>query len=283
MRAILVTLLVVSALACSSPSGNDGGSGGGAGGSGGGSGGGGGGSGGSLCLADKEDAGEDDGGVGTDFSCRGVPPISGGQAELVLSGKATRAGTTRTGIPNVKLDLLDSAGNVLASSISSDDGGVYRLAVDAGCAPLAGEIRAVHQDDAGWYPSYAVPEAPYQYDRSTELVMFDTFTRGLVAAVAGVTIVNGAAVLALTVEDCAGKPVQQAIVRTADDAGVVRYVGTNGVPGSSYTQTTSNGQVVIFNLPGTSTEIIVTWDGGVISQRVVPIHADAATGTTMRP
>jgi hypothetical protein len=284
MRTTLAMVLAAFAFACGTPSGNDGGTGGGTGGSGGGSGGGGGGSSGPVCLPDREDAGVDDGGTGTNFSCRGAARPLGGQAALIITGKATRAGLTRLGLPAVQLDLLSTTGTVLATTVS-DDAGVYTLRVDAGCEPLAGEVRAQHTDpDAGFYLSYAVPESPWQYDRGNlELVMFDGFARQLVGGFAGVTIQNGTAVLALTVEDCEGKPVLDALVNTADDAGTVRYVGTGGVPQAGNTATSSNGQVVIFNLPGTSTEVIATLDGGVIGRRVVPIHADAATGTFLRP
>jgi hypothetical protein len=87
----------------------------------------------------------------------------------------------------------------------------------------------------------------------------------------------------LTVGDCLGRPVPNAVVRTADDAGTIRYVGASGVPTTSLSATGPRGEVVIFNLPGTSTEIIITLDGGVIGRRVVPIHSDAASGTTFQP
>jgi hypothetical protein len=287
MRALVMTLAVL-AVGCSSPSGNDGGgSGGGAGGSGGGSGGGaGGGSGGQVCLEDRFDAGPPlDGGNGTNFSCFGAAPGEGGQAELIILGNATRAGFTRTGLPDVQLDLLSTSGAVLATTVSDVDGGAFRLTFDAGCAPLEGEVRATHLDpDAGFYLSYAVPAEPWRYDRSgLELVLFDGLTRGLAAQLAGVTIQNDTAVLALSIDDCDGKPVLDAVVRTADDAGVVRYVGPSGLPTTLLSATGTRGEVVIFNLPGTSADVIATIDGGVIARRVIPVHANAATGSTLHP
>lgn len=276
MRATVVAVVAVVGLCCGKPSSPDGGQPGTDGGEDAGQG--------SLCLEDRTDAGADDGGTGTDFSCRGRAPGEGGQAELVITGQATRAGLPRLPLPGVQLDLLDSSGAVRATAMS-DDAGVYRLAADAGCAPLAGEVRATYSDpDAGFYLSYAVPEAPWRYDRGNlELVMFDRVARGLIAGLASVTLVDGTAVLALTVEDCSGRPVQDAIVSAAGDAGTVRYVGASGVPTNALSATGSNGQVVIFNLPGSSIEVTATWDGGVIGRRVVPIHADAASGTFLSP
>lgn len=276
MRATVVGVVAVVTLCCGKPSPPDGGQPGADGGEDAGQG--------AICLPDRTDAGADDGGTGTDFSCRGRAPGEGGQAELVITGESTRAGLPRLPLPGVQLELLDTSGAVLASAVS-DDAGVYRLSVDAGCAPLAGEVRATHPDpDAGFYLSYAVPEAPWRHDRvNLELVMFDRVARGLVAGLASVTVVDGTAVLALTVEDCAGRPVQDAIVSASGDGGVVRYVGASGVPTNTLSATGASGQVVIFNLPGSSVEVTATWDGGVIGRRVVPIHADAASGTFLVP
>lgn len=239
---------------------------------------------GSACLADALDAGEapDDG--GRDFSCRGQAPGEGGQAELVIAGKATRAGLARLPLPGVQLELLDLAGAVLASA-TADDGGAYQLVADAGCAPLDGEVRATHPDpDGGFYLSYAVPFEPWRYDRGgLELVLFDKVARSLVAGFASVTLVDGTAVLALTVTDCAGRPVADAVVSTADDAGTVRYVGSSGLPTTTLAATGSGGEAVIFNLPGARVEVTAWLDGGVVGRRVVPIHADAATGTVLGP
>jgi hypothetical protein len=65
--------------------------------------------------------------------------------------------------------------------------------------------------------------------------------------------------------------------------GDVRYVGASGLPTNMLSATSSSGDVVIFNLPGNSVEVVATLDGGVIAQRVIPIHPDAATGTFLAP
>ena len=237
----------------------------------------------SVCLPDGEDAGTPSD-AGLDFSCRGRTPVNGGQAELVVTGTATRAGFMRTPVANVVLDLVLLDGTVLASTLSGD-GGTYELRFDAGCAPLDAEVRATHPpDDAGFALSYSVPNGPFRYDRANlELVMFDQSTQGLVAAIASVTLVPGNAVLALTVEDCNGKDVEGAVVSTVSGMGDVRYVGPNGLPSNMFSATSASGDVLIFNLPGTSVEVVATLDGGVIGQRVIPIHGDAATGTFLAP
>ena len=91
------------------------------------------------------------------------------------------------------------------------------------------------------------------------------------------------AVLALSIDDCDGRPVLDAVVRTADDAGTVRYVGASGLPTNSLSATGTRGEVVIFNVPGTSADVIATIDGGVIARRVIPVHANAVTGATLKP
>lgn len=237
-----------------------------------------------VCLPDQEDAGNGSD-AGLDFSCRGHAPAPGGQAELVVSGKTTRAGFTRTALPGIQLDLLSLDGTVLASTLSGD-GGLYRLRYDAGCEPVQGEVRATNPapNDAGFYVSYSVPDGPWTHDRSgLELVLFDASTRGLAAAIANVTLVDGTAVLALTVVDCAGNPVEGATLSLAGDAGAVRYVGPAGLPSSVLTATGPTGDAVLFNLPGTSVEVSATLDGGLVGQRVVPVHADAASGTFLSP
>jgi hypothetical protein len=234
-----------------------------------------------LCLADSEDAGNDD--AGLDFSCLGRPRAPGGQAELVITGKATRAGFVRTPLAGVQLDLLTLDGTVLATTLSTD-AGTYRLTYDAGCYPLDGEVRATHPpDDAGFALSYTVPDEPWRYDRKNlELVLFDASTSGLAAAIAGVMLVDGGAVLAMTVVDCLGNPVPGAIVSLAGP-GDVRYVGLAGLPVTSQTSTAASGELVIFNIPGTSADVSATLDGGLIGQRRIPVHAAAATGTTLAP
>ncbi len=236
-----------------------------------------------TCLPDTFDAGPATD-AGNDFSCRGRAPRSGGQAELVITGKATRAGFTRTALSGVTLELLGSAGTVLASTVSGE-GGVYRLSFDAGCLPLDGEVRATHPpDDAGFVLAYASPPSPWRYDRSNlELVLFDESTSRLAAALANVTLVDGGAVLALTVDDCNADPVEGALVATAGGVGAIRYVGAAGLPTATQTSTSATGELVIFNLPGPSVEVTATLDGGVISQRVVRVHADSATGTSLEP
>ena len=234
-----------------------------------------------VCLPDIEDAGRDD--AGLDFSCRGRPRGTGGQAELLITGKATRAGFVRTPMPGIQLDLLTLDGTVLTTTVT-DDAGTYRLVFDAGCYPLDGEVRATHPpDDAGFALSYSVPDEPWRFDRKNlELVMFDSSTSGLAAAIAAVTLVDGGAVLAMTVVDCLGNPVQGALVSVAG-GGDVRYVGAAGLPVTSQTSTAASGDLVIFNILGSSADVTATFDGGVIGQRVIPVHAGAASGTFLSP
>jgi hypothetical protein len=137
--------------------------------------------------------------------------------------------------------------------------------------------------DAGFFPSYAVPAAPWRQDREgLELVLFDASTRGLLGAVASVTLQPQTASIALSIEDCAGHEVQGALLSTGD-AGVVRYVGASGLPTTQQTSTNAKGEAVVFNLVGSSVELTATLDWQVIVQRVVPIHADAVTGLTLAP
>ncbi|GEM_PF-2279474 len=239
-----------------------------------------------VCLADTVDAGAaSDAGWdgGYDFSCRGRAAMRGGQAELVIAGFVTRAGFARTPMADIRVDLLTASGSVLATQLS-DDAGNYRLTFDAGCEPLNGEVRATHPSpDAGFYVSYSIPAAPWIRDRSSlEIFMFDPPTSGLVAALAGVTITDGG-VLALHVADCDGTAVSGAVISTAGDAGVVRYVGANGLPSSTATATNSSGDALIFNLPGTSVEVTATLDGGVIGARIVVVHPNAVSGSTITP
>lgn len=233
------------------------------------------------CLPDTFDAGLASD-AGNDFTCRGRAPGTGGQAQLVITGKATRAGFTRTPISGVQIDLLSNTGEVLATTITGD-GGVYRLTYDAGCYPLDGEVRATHPpDDAGFSLSYASPPAPWRYDRSNlELVLFDYSTSQLAAGLANVTLVDGGAVLALTVDDCNSDPVEGALVTTT--SGVVRYVGAAGLPTSTQAATSATGELVIFNILGTSVEVTATLDGGALSQRTVRVHPDSPTGTSLEP
>lgn len=257
-------------------------------GGGGGSGGAGGGAAAPICLSDMVDAGEpSDAGTppwdgGLDFSCRGLAPGPGGQAELVIAGKTTKAGFTRTARPDVEVDLVRPDGTVLAHGVSGD-GGFYRVAFDAGCVPVDAELRATFPfPDAGYYVTWSAPPSPWQRDRSAlEMVMFDQSTAGLVAALANVTIKDGG-VVALHVADCAGNPVEGAVINTGGK-GDIRYVASNGLPSSMLTSTSSEGDVLIFNLPGTSIDLSASRDGGVIGQRVVPVHPDAITGSTLVP
>jgi hypothetical protein len=239
-----------------------------------------------VCLDDAIDSGSEDAGIewdgGYDFSCRGQASASGGQAQLDVSGKVTRAGFTRTPLADVQVDLLRRDGMVLATAIS-DDAGIYALSFDAGCAVLDAEVRATSRDvDAGFHLTYALPPAPFSRDRAAlELVLFDESTKTLVAALANVAIVDAGAVLAMRVGDCGGHGIEGAVVSV--DAGTVRYVGTNGLPSSVLTSTTATGDVIIFNLPGSSVAVTAFVDGGVVGQRVVPVHADAVSSTTLRP
>lgn len=238
-----------------------------------------------VCLSDFEDAGSSDAGWdgGYDFSCLGAAPTRGGQAQLVISGIVNKAGLSRTALPDVNVDLVSGDGTLLAST-HSDDGGHYTLSYDAGCEPVSGEVRATHPPaDAGYYVSYAVPIGTWTRDRaSLELLMFDTSTSGLVAGIAGVTIGDGG-VLAVHVSDCAGNPVSGAVLSTLGDVGAIRYVGVSGLPSAMLKATTSAGDVLIFNLPGASVNVSATLDGGVFSRRVVPIHTNAVSGTTLAP
>lgn len=239
-----------------------------------------------LCLADRPDASVDAGAWdgGYDFSCRGTPRPGGGQGELIISGFTTRAGFTRTPMEGIQVDLVRADGTVMATTLSGADGG-YRLTIDAGCQPFDGEVRATSLDvDAGFAAAYALPEAPWRYDRGNlELVMFDTGTQGLAAALAGVTLQDGGAAVAMTVEDCSGHSVAGAVVSTSTDAGDVRYVGASGLPSSMLTSTTTSGDLIIFNVHGTSVTVIATLDGGVIAQKVFRVHPGGVTGTFLTP
>ncbi len=238
-----------------------------------------------TCLADTVDGGNADAGWdgGLVFSCRGKAPARGGQAELVISGTVTRAGFSRTALPDIQVELLRPDGTVVAST-SSDDAGRYRLTFDAGCEPVGGEVRATHRSpDAGYFVSWSSPPAPWIRDRERlEMVLFDTSTSALAAALAGVTIVDGG-VLALRVADCDGNPVEGAVVTTGGGAGAVRYVRADGLPSSTLAATSSTGDVLIFNLPGTTVEVSAMLDGGLIGKRVIPIHTNAVSGSSLTP
>lgn len=240
-----------------------------------------------VCLDDAPDASVVDSGipVGTDFRCRGQARSAGGQSQLIITGKTSKAGIQRSVLSGVRLELLSREGVVLATTVSAGDAGLYTLTYDAQCAALEGEVRATSPDvDAGYSVSYTVPESPWQYDRKNlELVMFDSSTSGLAAAVASVTIVPGTAALGVTVIDCAGDPVEGAVVTVPGDAGIVRYVGAVGLPTTTLSATGPTGDLVIFNVPGTSVEVTATRQGQVIGQRVVPVHADAISGTFLAP
>lgn len=236
-----------------------------------------------ICLPDSIDAGSSDAGWdgGYVFSCKGRAPTPGGQAELVVSGIVTKAGFTRPPLADIKVELLGMDGGVLATT-TSDDAGTYRLTFDAGCEPLGGEVRATHPSDAGYYVSYSAPASPWIRDRrALELFMFDSSTATLVAALAGVTITDGG-VLALHISDCDGNAIEGATVSTGG-VGAVRYVGPTGLPSSALTTTSSAGDVLIFNLPGNSVDVSATLDGGLIGQRIVPIHPNAVLGSSLSP
>ncbi|MBL8916594.1 MAG: hypothetical protein JNM17_38190 [Archangium sp.] len=239
-----------------------------------------------FCLADRPDASVDAGtwDGGYDFSCRGMPRPGGGQGELVLSGITTRAGFMRTPMAGIQLDAVRADGTVMATTFS-DDAGAYTLRFDAGCQPFDGEVRATSLDvDAGFAPAYALPEGPWRYDRAgLELVMFDTGTQGLAAALAGVALVDGTAALAMSVEDCAGHGVAGAVVFAENDAGDVRYVGASGLPSNMLSSTGPDGELIIFNAPGDNLLVTATLDGGVIAQKVMRIHPRAVTGTFLTP
>jgi hypothetical protein len=239
-----------------------------------------------VCLADRPDASVSDAGWdgGYDFSCRGQAQPGGGQAELIITGVTTRAGFTRTPMGGVRVELLAGDGTVVASTFSND-AGVYRLAANAGCVPFAGEVRGTSLDvDAGFAPAYAVPDSPWRYDRGNlELVLFDPGSQALAAALSNVILAPDTAALALSVEDCNGNSVAGAIVSTSGDAGAVRYVGASGIPSSMLTETTSSGDVVIFNVPGNVLTVTATLNGTVIGQRAVPVHPNSVTGTTLAP
>lgn len=236
-----------------------------------------------VCLPDGFDAGTASD-AGLDFSCRGRAPQPGGQPELIVSGKTTKAGFVRTALAGVQVDLVLFDGTVL-STTTSDDAGAYRLTFDAGCFPVAAEVRATHPpDDAGFAVGYAAPLEPFRFDRAGfELVLFDASTQGLASAIAGVTLTPGTAALAMNVQDCEGNPVEGAVVTTASGLGDVRYVGASGLPTMTLSATGPSGDVVIFNLPGTSVDVSATLDAGVIAQRVVTIHPDGSTGTFLGP
>lgn len=238
------------------------------------------------CLADKLDAGPADAGWdgGYDFSCLGQPRETGGQALLELKGFTTRANFTRTRLSGITLDLLTTDGTVVASTVSAGDAGEYVITADAGCLPFAGEVRATSTDaDAGFAPAYAVPDGPWTHDRGNlELVMFDSSTQSLAAAIANVTLVDGGSALALTVEDCAGHSVE-GVTLDVGDAGVVRYVGSAGLPVSQLTATSSEGQAVIFNIFASSVTVKASRNGSVLVERAVPMHPASVTGTTLSP
>ena len=48
-------------------------------------------------------------------------------------------------------------------------------------------------------------------------------------------------------------------------------------------ETSSEGDVLIFNLPGTSVDLTASRDGGFVGQRVIPVHPNAVTGSTLVP
>lgn len=239
-----------------------------------------------VCLADTIDAGPADAGWdgGLDYSCRGRAPELGGQAQLVVSGKVTKAGLNRTPLIGVQLELLRADGGVLATT-SSDDAGLYRLTFDAGCEHVDGEVRATYPSpDAGYYVSYSSPPTPWTRDRSgLEMLLFDGPTSMLAAAFAGITVMPGTAVLALKVTDCGGHGVEGAVVSTTGAVGTVRYVGASGLPSSMASATSASGDVIIFNVPGTEVDVSASVDGGTICRRVMPVHPGAVSGSSLAP
>lgn len=238
-----------------------------------------------VCLADVFDAGATDAGTdgGYDFSCRGQAFAAGGQPEFFVEGRTMRGGFQPSPMPGVHLELITRSGVVLASGTTSD-AGRYEMRFDAGCQPVDALVRATApESDAGFLPSYAVPAAPWQYDRpDLDLTMFDAETRGLVAAIADVVISPATSALAVSVVDCRGAKVQHAKVLISG-AGVVRYLNSSGLPNKQLTETGVNGDALLFNLPGTAAELSVTLDGVEVARRSVPIFPDTLSGTTLAP
>lgn len=237
------------------------------------------------CLDDRPDASADagagDGGAdaGPDLSCQGQPAPGGGQAVLVLSGKVTTAGFTRTPRAGVTVELVQ--GGAVVATASSDDAGAWTVSASAGCAPFDGFLRTATPPDSGLFNAYDVPDRPWRYDRDgLELVLFDDTTRGLVGAIAGVTVQPGTGVIALSVEDCAGQPMEGVVLSTAD-AGTVRYVTAAGLPSSSLSATSANGQALVFNLPPGTASVSATLGAVPVAQRDVAVYPDAVTTTTL--
>lgn len=219
---------------------------------------------------------------GGDFGCRGQPLPRGAVASFTVDGLVTApAGFSRVNVDGALIELFGANGTVLAST-DSRDAGRYALSAEIGCEPLDGYVRG-SKPDAGFYDIYYYPPAPWRRSRSSlELVILDDAARNLVSMIANVMIMNGTAVLALGVNDCAGEPVVGATV-TSVPAGDVRYVAPNGIPTDQDMATTSKGQLLIFNLPPGPVQVTATARGTTFTVRTVIGRADAITSTNLTP
>jgi hypothetical protein len=228
-----------------------------------------------LCLSTEGR----DGGSSTDpLRCLGEELPTSAPPTVRLSGTVTHSTATNSvPVPNATVSV-ERAGVPLASA-STPTSGQYSFLLATNGNPLDA---VVHASAGGYVDTWAQGPRSYVQDTGNiDLEMFDSSTLRLLGLIASVNINDAKAILIVHLDDCNGRSIAGAVVKSSL-GGTVRYV-SNGVPSPQATATDSSGSAFIFNVPEGTVTLTASVGNVTLRPRVVEAHAGNINQADMRP
>ena len=174
-----------------------------------------------------------------------VPPM------VTVSGTTTSQGLNNTvPVSGATVGVYrESADTTPLATATSDANGNWTMSVPTGGQPIDGFIKSTATN---YMDTYAYPTGAIVADTTgVNLNEITAGNFGLLATFAGATQDSSKGVIALEVDDMMGNPVAGATVVSVAASNPYRYDDpSNGLPSSSATATSSDGQAYMFNVPG---------------------------------
>lgn len=204
-----------------------------------------------------------------------VPPM------ITLSGKTSEDGLSGTTIvTDATIAAFASSNETTAvATATSDAQGNYSLTITTNGLQFDGYLKATK---TGYIDIYLYPTAPYIADSTGgDINMLTPSNYGLINTFASGNQQSGTGLIGLAVVDANDQPVAGATVTSTPAAGAYRYMGSNGIPSGTATETAADGVAFMFSVPDGAVTIKATKAGATFKTHVVKAHADKFTTTSI--
>jgi hypothetical protein len=208
-----------------------------------------------------------------------APPIV--PQMITIAGKTTeRSISGETNVAGVTMTIFSNSNETTAiATAMSDAQGAYTMQVPTNGAPIDGYLVATKN---GYVDIFLYPSSPFiDNDMGADVNMMTPSNKDFLNSLASGGQTAGKGMIGLQVRDASG-PVTGATISSMPASGAYRYNGSNGLPSSSATTTSSDGVAFMFNVPSGAITVTATKAGMTFKAHIVKARADKFTTTSVQ-